>query len=300
MQSTETAKYSISDLADITGLKCHTLRIWEKRYGLLKPERTDQNVRFYQQHDIEMLRRVMALYDRGYRISRIAEMSFDQMDAALAITQGVETEDGSQLLESLRELDLPTMEIIMDKIIKKSGFESALFHVFLPFMDSLERMWLSGEIDEAHETCFRELMKRKTLREIDNLQQQPGGKKVIMFLPKGNQQELIHLFMHYLLRKQGLYVTDMGCEVHVDCACAAISKCKVECILIVNADPGHWQFCNIISQLTQRVTLPIIVSGKALDDDWSKYNGQVIALDSMKETITFVSHITENLQDHYS
>lgn len=300
MQSAEIARYSISDLAEITGLKCHTLRIWEKRYGLLNPQRTDQNVRFYQKEDLEMLRRVMALYDRGYRISRIAEMTPQQMVAALAVTRGVETEDGSQLLSSLLELDLPNMEVIIDRIIRKSGFEEALFHVFLPFMDTIERMWLSGEIDEAHETCFRELMKRKTLREIDKLQQQPGGKKVIMFLPKGNQQELIHLFMHFLLRKQGLYVTDMGCDVHIDCACAAISKCKVECILIVNADPAHWQFCNIISQLTQRVTLPIIVSGKALEDDWAKYNGQVIALDSMNETITFVSHLSENLNDHYS
>jgi hypothetical protein len=121
-----------------------------------------------------------------------------------------------------------------------------------------------------------------------------------MFLPKGNHQELNHLFMHYFLRKQGLCITDMGCDINLDCACSALQKCDAECVLIVNEDPVHWQFGPFIRNLVQRTSLPIIVSGCAADDDWSQYNGQVIAIDNIPETIRFVSRLKENLQNSMS
>ena len=121
-----------------------------------------------------------------------------------------------------------------------------------------------------------------------------------MFLPSGNQQELSHLFMHYFLRKQGLCITDMGCNISIDCASYALQKSNAECILIVNADPVHWQFRPFIKELVSRTSLPIVVSGRAADDDWSQYEGQVIIFDSIEETLRFVSRLQENLQSHIS
>lgn len=292
--------YSISDLAELTGVKTHTLRVWEKRYGLLKPQRTDSNIRYYLDSDLKVLTLVLNLYNHGVKISRIAEMQVQEMEEEykrLAIGQD---KDETQLLHHLLNLDVTSMDSILDNSLRKIGFENTLMTLILPVLEKMEVMWLSGSIEAAHEACFRELVKRKTIREIDTIPNHCNGPKVIMFLPKGNQQELSHLFMHYFLRKQGLCVTDMGCDVNLDCASSAIRKCNSECVLIVNADPVHWQFGPFIKELVERTSLPIVVSGKAADDAWSQYDGQVIVLDTIEETIRFVSRLKENLKSHIS
>lgn len=292
--------YSISDLAELTGVKTHTLRVWEKRYGLLTPQRTDTNIRYYLDNDLKVLMLVLKLYNNGVRISRIAEMSAEEMEAECKLISKDDLDDETRLLQSIADLDVTGMGNILDLHIQLHGFESTMINLILPVLDKMELLWLSGNIEEAHEVCFRELIKRKTIREIDSVTHNCKGPKVIMFLPQGNQQELSHLFMHYFLRKQGLCITDMGCNISGECADYALRKCNVECVLIVNADPVHWQFGPFIKDLVSRTSLPIVVSGRAADDDWSQYGGQVIIIDSIEETMRFVSRLQENLQSHFS
>ena len=290
--------YSISDLSDLTGVKTHTLRVWEKRYGLLKPRRTESNIRFYEDQDLHTLQMVLTLYRHGVRISRIAEMTPAEMESeSLRLTSARESEE-TKLLHSLHELDVTAMDTLLENKIRRDGFEQTLLTLILPVLSKLEVMWLSGSIEDAHETCFIELVKRKTNREIDTLPNHCEGPKVIMFLPKGNQKELSHLFMHYFIRKQGLCVTDMGCDVNLDCACSALRKCNAQCVVIVNEDPVHWQFAPFIKDLVNRTSLPIIVSGRAAEDAWGQYQGRVIVIDTIDETLRFVSHLQQNLQDH--
>lgn len=292
--------YSISDLAELTGVKTHTLRVWEKRYGLLRPQRTDTNIRYYLDSDLKVLMLVLNLYNHGVRISRIAEMSPQEMEEENKRISVDQKDNDSLLQQGLIDLDVTVMNTILDDSIRKNGFEVTLMNLILPMLEKMELMWLSGSIEEAHEACFRELIKRKTIREIDALPHHCTGPRVIMFLPHGNQQELSHLFMHFFLRKQGLCITDMGCDVNLECASYALRKCNAECVLIVNADPVHWQFGPFIKELVNRTSLPIVVSGRASDDDWNQYGGQVIILDTIEETIRFVSRLQENLQNHIS
>jgi hypothetical protein len=227
-------------------------------------------------------------------------MTPEEMEAECKRITVVEEDDEAKLLQSISELDVTGMDGILDKNIRQKGFEATLMNLILPLLDKMELMWLSGNIEEAHEACFRELIKRKTIREIDTLELNCKGPKVIMFLPPGNQQELSHLFMHYFLRRQGLCITDMGCNISTSCADYALRKCHAECVLIVNADPVHWQFGPFIKDLVTRTLLPIVISGRASDDDWSQYGGQVIVIDTIEETIRFVSRLQENLQNHLS
>ena len=243
---------------------------------------------------------VLKLYNNGVRISRIAEMSVEEMEAECKLISKGDQDDETRLLRCIADLDVTGMGNVLDLHIQIHGFESTLINLILPVLDKMELLWLSGNIEEAHEACFRELIKRKTIREIDSVAHNCKGPKVIMLLPQGNQQELSHLFMHYFLRKQGLCITDMGCNISGECADYALRKCNVECVLIVNADPVHWQFGPFIKDLVGRTSLPIVVSGRASDDDWSQYGGQVIIIDSIEETMRFVSRLQENLQSHFS
>ncbi len=292
--------YSISDLAELTGVKTHTLRVWEKRYGLLRPQRTDTNIRYYEDSDLKMLILVQKLNNHGVRISRIAEMRLDEMEEECKRISLLHQDHEEKLHQGLIDLDVNSMDAVLDSSIREHGFESTLMNLILPFLDKMEVMWLSGSIEEAHEACFHELIKRKTIREIDTMLHNCSGPRVIMFLPQGNQQELSHLFMHFFLRKQGLCVMDMGCDINLDCACSALKKCSSECVLVVNADPVHWQFGPFIRELADRTTLPIIISGRASDNEWASSNEQVIVIDGLEETIQFVSHLHDNLKNHIS
>lgn len=292
--------YSISDLAELAGIKPHTLRVWEKRYGLLKPQRTDSNIRYYLDTDLKTLMLIVNLYNQGIKISRIAEMTPEEMEAESTKLSEGNQDDEALLLQRLAALDMAGMDQILDRNIRLKGFDSTLINLILPMLDRMELMWLSGNIEEAHEACFRELIKRKTIREIDALENNHNGPGIIMFLPPGNQQELSHLFMHYFLRKNSLSVTDMGCNISPSCAEYVLRNTKAECVLIVNADPVHWQFGNIVNDLVKRTSLPIVISGRAADEDWNRFDGQVIVLDTIDETIRFVSRLKENLQNHLS
>jgi len=292
--------YSISDLAELTGVKTHTLRVWEKRYGLLRPQRTDTNIRYYDDSDLQMLMLVQKLNTHGVRISRIAEMSLDEMVEECKRISLLHEDYEEKLNFGLLELDINLMDAVLDSSIKEHGFESTLMTLILPFLDKMEVMWLAGEIEEAHEAFFHELIKRKTIREIDLMPLNCAGPRVIMFLPVGNQQELSHLFMHFFLRKQGLCVTDMGSDINLDCACSALNKCSSECVLVVNADPVHWQFGPFIREMANRTKLPIIISGRAADYEWTNSNENIIVIDGLQETIQFVSDLHENLKNKNS
>lgn len=292
--------YSITDLAELTGVNAHTLRVWEKRYGLLKPQRTETNIRYFLDQDLVQLQHIVSLYNHGVKISHIAEMSPEAIQEEARRIATLAVNDDDQFHQALLDMDVTRMETMLDNSIRKHGFESTLVGLVLPTIEKMEVWWLAGSIDEAHEACFRQLVKRKTIREIDALPHNCKGPRVIMFLPKGNHQELNHLFMHFFLRKQGLCITDMGCDINLECASSALQKCDAECVIIVNEDPVHWQFGPFIRNLVQRTSLPIIVAGRAADDDWSQYDGQVIAIDSIHETIRFVSRLKENLQDMIS
>ncbi|MEP6794703.1 MAG: MerR family transcriptional regulator [Saprospiraceae bacterium] len=292
--------YSISDLAELTGVKTHTLRVWEKRYGLLRPQRTDTNIRFYEDKDLKTLKLIQKLNTHGVRISRIAEMSSEDMERECERISVLHQDHEEKLTSGLISMDVNLMDAVLDESLREHGFESTLTNLILPCLEKMEVMWLSGVIEEAHEACFHELIKRKTIREIDTMPHNCLGPRVIMFLPHGNQQELSHLFMHFFLRKQGLCVTDMGTDINIDCACSALNKCSSECVLVVNADPVHWQFGPFIRELASRTNIPIIISGRAADNEWANENEKVILIDGIEETVRFASHLHENLKNHIS
>lgn len=273
--------------------------MWEKRYGFLRPQRTDTNIRYYVDSDLTLLRLVQRLNNHGVRISRIAEMSLEELEIECRSISLQQDDYEGKLLQGLTEMDVTLIDSVLDSSIRHHGFESTLMNLVLPFMEKMEIMWLAGTIEEAHEVCFGEIIKRKTIREIDMMPHNCSGPSVIMFLPKGNQQELSHLFLHYFLRKQGLCVTDMGCDINIECATSALSKNPYECILIVNADPVHWQFASFVQELTKNTSLPIIVSGRAAGENLQE-DEHVIVLDNIEATIRFVNRLQENLQNHIS
>lgn len=199
------AKYSIKDLEHLSGIKAHTLRIWEQRYGLIDPKRTDTNIRYYDQDDLKLVLNISLLKDNGYKISKIAVMSKEAMSDAVSIITEKATSHADQvyaLTLSMIDMDEQRFEKIISSNTLKLGFERTMLNVIYPFLSKIGIMWLTDSINPAQEHFMSNLIRQKLMVAIDG--QYPAvdakARKYMLFLPEGELHELSLLFANYLIR----------------------------------------------------------------------------------------------------
>ncbi len=216
-----TSKFSIKDLERLSGIKAHTIRIWEQRYNLLNPERTDTNIRYYSNKDLQLILNVSLLNNHGIKISRIASLSPEEISREVSkITQSELNEDEQMysLIVSMIELDEAKFETIVSRAIEVSGFQQTVLNVIYPFMEKIGVMWQIGTINPAQEHFISNLVRQKFIVAIDQQKGQvkAGAKKIILYLPDGELHELSLLFYTYLLRQQGHHCIYLGQSVPFD------------------------------------------------------------------------------------
>lgn len=208
------AVYSIKDLEMLSGIKAHTLRIWEQRYHIIQPKRTPTNIRYYEDADLRHLLNISLLNKNGIKISKIASMSPDEIvDAVNRLSTG-SFEDSVQvdaLTISMMELDEQKFETILATNIKALGFERTMLEVIYPFLDKLSVLWLTGSIHAVQESFISNLVRQKLIAAIDaEPAPQEGQPAFVLYLPEGEAQELSLLFLQYLIKKRGFRVLYLG------------------------------------------------------------------------------------------
>lgn len=209
------AQYSIKDLEKVTGIKAHTIRIWEKRYGIVEPVRSDTNIRSYTDNDLKKLLNISLLNRHGIKISKLANMSLDEIQKmVIDLTQKPEDADSKidSLLMAMIDLDENRFTETYNFIVDKIGFESAFINVLRPFMNKAGVLWMAGTINPAQEHFVSNLVRQKLIAEIDKLDSLPlkNAKHFLLFLPEGELHELGILFMYYLIKKRGHIVLYFG------------------------------------------------------------------------------------------
>lgn len=213
----------------MTGVKAHTIRIWEKRYHIINPQRTTSNIRFYQDDDVKLLINVANLNRKGYKISRIAQM--DPSDIAQeAAEDSIENYDKDGQLDALTialvEMDGYKFDRIFNRNLIQMGFEKTIENVILPFLSKLNVLWITGSIHPVQEKFIGLLIRQKICAAIDQLGEKNNThfKKFLLFLPLEDTKELSVLYLHYILRVQGYQVVNIGCNV-------ALEDLRQACIL---------------------------------------------------------------------
>ncbi|RCW34585.1 MerR family transcriptional regulator [Marinilabilia salmonicolor] len=212
------AVYSIKDLEKISGIKAHTIRIWERRYGLVEPKRTATNIRYYSDIDLKKLLNISILNQNGFKISKIAELDDHQLrDRVLdlcvdARSSGVQIES---LMVSMLELDERKFLNVLSGTIIKYGFEDTLEKVLFPFLDRIGVLWQAGTINPSQEHFISNLIRQKLIVAIDNEMQNVSvnGPRITFFLPEGELHEIGLLFYNLMARKEGLDVVYLGQSV---------------------------------------------------------------------------------------
>jgi DNA-binding transcriptional MerR regulator len=213
------ASYSIKELENLSGIKAHTIRIWEKRYGIIKPARTDTNIRYYCDDDLKRLLNIAILNKYGMRISGIAKLSDEQMSEKVMHYASSDLNDADSNVENLViamvEMNEYKFDRILSRYIMNQGFEDAVIKVIFPFFEKIGLLWQTGSINPAHEHFVSNLFRQKLMVAIDNLMvaNKPDAKKFILFLPEGEYHELALLFYNYIIKKSGKLVYYLGSSV---------------------------------------------------------------------------------------
>lgn len=212
------SNYSIKDLERLTNVKAHTLRIWEKRYGIVDPCRSDSNIRSYNDEDLKKLLNVSILNRHGLKISRIAKMSLKELNQKILEVVRPESDYLSQiesLVVSMIELNEERFERILNQSIIKIGFEESLYYVVYPFFEKIGLLWQTGTINPAQEHFISNLIRMKLCVAIDSLPrvQDSNSRTIILFLPEWELHEIGLLTYYYLARRHGLKVIYLGQNV---------------------------------------------------------------------------------------
>ncbi|MFA8298719.1 MAG: MerR family transcriptional regulator [Hyphomicrobiales bacterium] len=218
-------RYSIKDIEKLTGIKAHTLRIWEQRYNFLTPHRTDTNIRFYDDEQLKKLLNVSLLVSRGHKISKICKLSDYELN--LKIKEIYETSDqeiGEQtipfkinsLIVSMLDLNENKFNQIIATSLMKRGMAQTISMVLFPFMQRLQIMWRTGEITTAQEHFIMNLIRQKLMVAIDSIPIAPNNaEKFILFLPENTMNDIDILFYAYFLKLNGKQMLNLGKDINL-------------------------------------------------------------------------------------
>jgi len=210
-------RYSIKDLEKITGIKAHTIRIWEKRYGIVEPSRTQTNIRYYSDEDLRRLMNVAILNKYGYKISNIQGMSPDEITKSVVDLTHQDLDNEHQvdnLVMAMIELDEQRFDKIISSAIIKQGFDYTFENLLYRFLEKVGILWQIGSVNPAQEHFISQLIRQKLIIAIDGQQEiRNEYKSFLLFLPENEYHELALLYMHYLIRKAGHKVIYLGQNV---------------------------------------------------------------------------------------
>lgn len=211
--------YTIRELENLSGIKAHTIRIWEKRYGLIAPQRTSTNIRTYCDTELKKLLNVSILNRNGLKISKIAQLSTDEIIAKISQFTSATTTSAESQIESLIlamiDLDDYRFEQVLARAVIQYGFEDAVTTVLYPFFVRIGIMWQTGSINPAQEHFVSNLVKQKLYVAIDglNVNFKHNARRFVFFLPEGELHEIGLLFFCFLVKKEATipYTWDNQC-----------------------------------------------------------------------------------------
>ena len=213
--------YSIKDLEQLSGIKAHTLRVWEQRYHFIIPKRTETNIRYYDGEDLKLVLNIALLKDNGYKISKIVTLDQREMhDEVLRLTEkNLRYPDQiNALLLSMIDLDEDRLEKIVAANVLKLGFENMVLNIIYPFLSKIGVLWQTGSVNPAQEHFVSNLIRQKMIVAIDGLYVPNGSyhNKYLLYLPEGELHELTLLFTHYIIKARHNKVIYFGQNLPFD------------------------------------------------------------------------------------
>ena len=209
--------FSIKDLELLSGIKAHTIRIWEQRYSLLKPTRSGTNIRFYNNEELKLVLNVSLLNRYGYKISHIDKMTTVEMQekiVALSHSDAQQERLVNELIQHMIELEIEKFEDVLDKCIAVRGIEKTIINIVFIFLERVGILWQTNHVNPAQEHLVTHVIRQKLILGIENIRTPINiEKKVLLYLPEGEHHELCLLLIYFILKNKGISVLYLGTNI---------------------------------------------------------------------------------------
>ncbi|MGE5395193.1 MAG: MerR family transcriptional regulator [Candidatus Saccharibacteria bacterium] len=261
-------RYSIKDLEFLSGIKAHTIRIWEKRYQLLDPARSDTNIRFYSNDDVKRILNVAMLVKNGYKISNVASFDNARLQSEV-LRQNRNLSDPEKNIDRLIlhtvNMDLAGFEMLIHKIIEDNGFSKAIQNVIFPFFERIGVLWQAGSIFVTHEHFVSNLVRKHLIVETARFDNQSSDRSMLLFLPEDEMHELGLLYQNYLAASNGYKCIYLGQNVPFHDLVQLINSHSFDCIctsfIYAIEKPALEQY---LFNLSKAYKNKIIISGRQI------------------------------------
>lgn len=286
------AQYTIKELEHLSGIKAHTIRIWEQRYNILNPKRTDTNIRYYDEADLKSLLNISLLNERGYKISKIAQMEPEQIlskvtqlcDAPCECSHHV-----SALVSAMVDMDEVKFDKQLSTATLQLGLHQAMEQVIYPFLHKIGILWQTDNITPAHEHFVSNLIRQKLIVAIDGqmLRRKENSPTYLLYLPEGELHELVLLYMNYILRANGQHVVYLGQNLPFKDLELTYEQFKAEYICtVMTCLPDRDQVQSYLNKLSRRFPQSTVyVCGFQVQHDFLVLPENVIRLNRMQDLV---------------
>ncbi|MET0636031.1 MAG: MerR family transcriptional regulator [Chitinophagaceae bacterium] len=208
--------FTIKDLENLSGIKAHTIRMWEQRYNFLKPQRSCTNIRYYSNEELKTLLNIALLNRFGFKISHIDKMDPNEICAkvlSLNDAEALQERVVNSLVSQMIDMQTDKFEVTLTRYIKCNGLDQTVREIIFPFLEKIGILWQTGHIMPAQEHFVTNVIRQKIIVAIDNLGISTGERTCILFLPEGEYHELGLLFLSYLLKKNNHKVVYLGSNI---------------------------------------------------------------------------------------
>jgi len=289
--------YTIKDLETISGIKAHTIRIWEQRYNFLQPKRTETNIRTYSGEELKTILNVSLLNKYGFKISHIDKMSTDQIEEKILSLNQMEAQRErivNGLIKEMISLNMANFEKLLDLNIAQKGIDRTITEVIFNFLERVGILWVTNHINPAQEHLATNILRQKIIVGIEKL---PSllqyTKRVVLFMPEGEHHEIGLLYVHFLLKQRGIFVDYLGTNVHtVDLKYLTEVK-KVDYLYCHLTSPAKNFKVNKFFEGLQdiNINIPIILSGQLIQIYKGAVAPNIHLKKSLAETIDFLKSI---------
>ncbi|WP_299820974.1 MerR family transcriptional regulator [uncultured Pontibacter sp.] len=287
------AQYTIKELEHLSGIKAHTIRIWEQRYNILCPKRTETNIRYYDDADLKAILNISLLNERGYKISKIAQMQPEQImqtvqqlcDESCRGSHHIST-----LVKAMVDMDEEAFERTLSTAALQLGLKETMNEVINPFLTKIGILWQTGNITPAHEHFVSNLIRQKLIVAIDGqvVRTQEDAPVYILYLPEGELHELALLYINYLLRSSNKKVVYLGQNLPFEDLEKTYKQFKADCICtVLTSYPEREQVQAYINQLS--ATFPectIYMYGHLVQNEQLTFPDNVKRIGNSREIIT--------------
>lgn len=288
------AQYNIKELEHLSGIKAHTIRIWEQRYKILCPNRTDTNIRYYSDHDLKTLLNVSFLNEKGYKISKIAKMQeaerYEKVQQLCAVA-----EDSSSKIPMLVAAMIDMNEYAFEKVVStvtlQIGFTETMRQLIYPFLNKIGILWQTNNITPAHEHFISNLIRQKLIVAIDGqvVRKREGAPTCLLFLPEDELHEIPLLYMNYIIRAQNLPVIYLGQHLPFPDLELTYEQCKPQYICtVLTTMPMRDKVQGYLTKIAERFSdSNILVTGQQVQQEGLVFPPNVRRVNSMNEFIAF-------------